>query len=205
MLKVKADHPVDTGVQGVRIGLVQFIRRSEPRDDCLCPEAVVARPIPGGDVMVASPSATGVPSLSTRCSFWAKGAARRPGRRLLLRAPPAQSRSACERLRTARGSGSCKHSAASGNAAALPRRAAREGRADVRSSAPPGRCSGLGARDESPAARPQPQRFSARSELMRRLRRRQSSSASESLLLDAEGAEAFHDTCACSPVGQHGR
>jgi hypothetical protein len=27
------------GVQDLGIDLVQFIRRSEPRDDCLCPEA----------------------------------------------------------------------------------------------------------------------------------------------------------------------
>jgi hypothetical protein len=84
----------------------------------------------------------------------ANGAARRPGGPLMLRAPPAPSPSARERLRTAPGPRPCKHLAASGNAAALPGRAPREGRADVRSSAPPGRCSGLGGRRNSAAARP---------------------------------------------------
>ena len=35
--------PYIWGVQGLGIDLVQFIRRSEPRDDCLCPEGVVSR------------------------------------------------------------------------------------------------------------------------------------------------------------------
>jgi hypothetical protein len=86
-------------------------------------------------------------------------AARRPSSPLMLCAPPAPSPSARERLRAAPDPGPCKHLAASGNASVLPRRATREGHADVRSSAPPGRCSGLGGRRNSAAARPTGKRF----------------------------------------------
>ena len=74
--------------------------------------------------------------------------------RRLLRAPPAPSRSARERWRTLPGPGPYRHSVVSGKATALPLASDVGGRADLRSSAPPARWSGLRGRWHSAAAGP---------------------------------------------------